>query len=111
MNKDIELAWAAGFFDGEGSVGCYHKVHRNTMEIRIHIAQTDPYVLWRFYDAVGFGNVTGPYTRNPKHSPQWAYQLGRLSEIKSVFLLLEPYLSPVKIEQFVKAIDVKVLAN
>lgn len=53
----IELAWAAGFFDGEGCTS----VPKNSKALRVNITQQHPEVLYRFRDAVGVGKVLGPY--------------------------------------------------
>lgn len=53
-----ELAWAAGFFDGEGCVTSSEAGSRRPM---MFITQYDPRLLRRFRQAVGFGKVYGPY--------------------------------------------------
>jgi hypothetical protein len=62
MSLEIELAWAAGFFDGEG---CFHaKLANNKSAKRIpcaSISQKHREVLDRFCKAVGVGKVYGPY--------------------------------------------------
>lgn len=65
MSK-IELAWAAGFFDGEGSTGCYSGV------LSASITQHHPEVLERFAKAVEEGHVNGPYSRKGKQV--WTYK-------------------------------------
>lgn len=52
-----QLAWAAGFFDGEG---CF-SLSRSTSYPCVSITQREPQVLLRFADAVGFGKLYGPY--------------------------------------------------
>lgn len=54
----IELAWAAGLFDGEGS--SYYNESSRSLQIRIS-QNYDPEVLERFRAAVGVGKVYGPY--------------------------------------------------
>src|SRR5687767_4712413 len=53
-----QLAWAAGFFDGEGCVTSSEARSRRPM---MFITQHDPRVLRRFRQVVGFGKVYGPY--------------------------------------------------
>lgn len=110
MNLDThELAWAAGFFDGEGWAG----VRRSTtwskilQEERIsgvpglRIVQTDPYVLRRFQWAIGgMGTIAGPKKlANPNHSDRWEWQSNSWTEAQAITCLLWPWLSPVKRDQ------------
>jgi hypothetical protein len=60
MSVDTERAWAAGFFDGEGSTCC----KENGRAISMSIQQLDRAVLDRFAAAVdGQAKVYGPYVR------------------------------------------------
>jgi hypothetical protein len=84
-----ELAWAAGFFDGEGCF-CYSEAGRY---ICISIAQTDREVLDRFRRAVGgLGNILGPYkNRGPgtySRKPQFVYRLNKFEHVQAVAALL-----------------------
>jgi hypothetical protein len=53
MSED--LAWAAGFFDGEGSTVVIHKNHN--ISFRMAITQKHPEVLYKLQSAVGVGKV------------------------------------------------------
>lgn len=96
MSK-TELAWAAGFFDGEG---CAY-VKKNTTGLpylRISMGQIDRYVLDRFCTAVGFpvARVNGPYYNgNRSVNPLFRLQFNGKNAIL-VVKLIWPYLSPVK---------------
>jgi hypothetical protein len=77
MNQEA-LAWAAGFFDGEG---CFHFSLRRRSDgaldrsTQVRMTQADSEVLIRFRDAVGgLGRVYGPYDkRRATWRPQWQY--------------------------------------
>jgi len=104
---DVELAWAAGFFDGEGNVGCYkHSSYKQKTYLRLvaQIAQVDREVLDRFALAVG-GGVTGPYPHKGRVNPYWRWHQEGTDEIQKIFDLLHPYLSSIKVAQFSKAIE------
>ena len=48
-----ELAWAAGFFDGEGSTILTTKTDKRLGQLSLSVAQSaDPETLYRFRDAV-----------------------------------------------------------
>lgn len=98
-----ELAWAAGFFDGEGSLVLRHQVvHRKSgtyeyMRPLVSIGQVDPEVLHRFRKAVGVGFVDGPY--QTKHRDVWKYRAQKFEEVQMVMILLWPWASSIKREQ------------
>jgi len=105
----IELAWAAGFFDGEGSIGTYANGHlrRNGtrgLVTRLTITQKDSRPLWRFWRAVGnLGNVT---QRRPDASHlygMYALQLVKRADVHQAVWLLWPWLSEPKREQIARA--------
>lgn len=107
MNHE-ELAWAAGFFDGEGSIGVYHFElygrYRGTghmgRALRLSIQQADRYVLDRFVQAVGIGRVMGPYRSGGKDGytrrPRWKYDVGSFETVQAVVAMIWRWLSPVK---------------
>lgn len=91
--KEFELAWAAGFFDGEGSSGYYHQNQR----ISACVVQKDRRPLDRFLAAVGFGKIYMPGA-NPNHCYRW--QVTSTRGVKQLYDILKPFLSTPKIEQF-----------
>lgn len=59
MSRETELAWAAGFFDGEGSTWC-------SKTLGLTVSQVERSPLERFLLAMeGRGKITGPYKNNP----------------------------------------------
>jgi hypothetical protein len=101
-NPILKIAWAAGFFDGEGHIswgspGPGSKTFKCGYGTpRLMVGQTHKEPLSRFLDAVGGGNITGPYSRGPTRRPMWSYQAYGETAIK-IFQLLAPYLSDVKL--------------
>ena len=89
----MELAWAAGFFDGEGSSGCY------TGGLSVTVVQKDRRALDRFQAVMGFGKVTGPWG-NGKRGYIYRYQLSRFEHAQAAMALLWSRLGPAKREQF-----------
>ena len=84
MASEAELAWAAGLFEGEGSIGIDRRTSRHG-SLRLQIGMCDEEVLCRFKDVVGIGNVTGPYQHKggveKGWSPFWAWSItGRRAE-------------------------------
>lgn len=89
----IEHAWAAGFFDGEGTTS-YSLIAKST---RIQISQKDPALLYRFQRAVGGGKVCGPY-RNGK-GEVYQFRVSRRADVLAVMAKLWPYLGDQKKDQ------------
>lgn len=98
----LELAWAAGFFDGEGSAYVQYSSRTKYAEKgkyaypAIQVTQKDPRPLQRFMDALGgIGNVRGPYD---KHNGQCFWHKAGKGALEVVEMLW-PYLSEPKREQ------------
>jgi hypothetical protein len=91
-----ELAWAAGFFDGEG---CFSIKPRPSMSL----GQIDPQVLARFQRAVGgLGILYGPYGPYPGtlgNHGQWYVRSSKLEDLQATIAMLWRWLSPIKREQ------------
>lgn len=100
-----ELAWAAGFFDGEGNIRA--KPNKQHARIYYHptifMPQVDRQVLDRFHRAVGgLGKVTGPWDRTryaPNRRDQWYYEAFSFERAQAITAMLWNWLSPVKREQ------------
>ena len=98
-----ELAWAAGFFDGEGSTSFARNKLKTRKYPRLDIDQTDPEVLERFKNAVGnIGKVVGPYPTNKK--PKWKYVVYGIAECQTVICFLWQWLSNLKKQQYIKVL-------
>lgn len=99
MNTETELAWAAGFFDGEGtSTSCRNK--NQAAYPRLHVHQKDRRTLDRFHAAIGFRGSVGHRRSDGCYAWQASCNLGR-----SVMMLLWPYLSEAKKEQWFRVLD------
>jgi hypothetical protein len=94
-----ELAWAAGFFDGEG---CFSYTERAGYGVAT-IGQTDMRALERFRCAVGVGKIYGPYDyRYPgrmSKRPWWNYRAHRREHVQAIVTMLWFKLGPIKREQ------------
>ncbi len=94
-----ELAWAAGFLDGEGWFGTiWHKPHK-AYQPTISATQTSVEPLARLTALFG-GNVNGPYPgRKAGHKTYWSWNLYRFALIQAAIAALWDFLSPVKQQQ------------
>jgi hypothetical protein len=108
-STEERAAWAAGFFDGEGTIGVYGDPRwpQVTMEIAQASASTAPETLDRFQRIVGAGKVAGPrILRSPwSKLPQYHWRLTRFAEIERVVAMLSPYADVVKRERMAACLD------
>lgn len=99
-----ELAWAAGFFDGEGCVFLTKPTDRSNLRIRLSISQVDRECLDRFRSAIlGLGRVNGPYAVKGRPStkifskqPQHRYSLDGFEKVQAAVTLLWSWLGSAK---------------
>lgn len=106
----LEVAWAAGFFDGEGSVfvrntarhkgGTTGKLYPlTTVEMGVSQVRIEPII--RFHRIVGIGKIGGPYGGlRPGRSAYFRWNTAGRPSVFRVAQLLWPMLSLPKREQF-----------
>lgn len=85
-----ELAWAAGFFDGEGYIGFYSQ--QGKPSVRISIGQVTISPLLRFSLIVPHGQI---YNRRPKVK-RYDLEIKRFEAVQAVIAFLWFKLSPPK---------------
>ena len=93
MITETDVAWAAGFFEGEGCIKATKKGRFDAISLN----NTDKDVIERFVDIVNYGNVNGPYKsggrkHKPTYKPHWAWVVGKKSEVKRILEMFLPYL-------------------
>lgn len=102
-------AWAAGFFDGEGTIRIEGDPRwpAVTMSIPQASVSTVPETLERFRRTVGAGTISGPRIVPSPWSrlPRYRWQLKRFAEIERVVTLLYPYADVAKRERMVACLD------
>jgi hypothetical protein len=96
-----ELAWAAGFYDGEGSTSAH-----NGRGIQLYVSQVDVRPLQRFQLAVcGLGALYGP--RAPKGKQQQPFHIWcsvKFEHSQAIIAMLWRYLSDPKKEQMARVV-------
>ena len=93
MSK-TDLAYIAGFFDGEGCISIKRIRNRNRpfnqYQLEVTVGSTDEWVCERFKFVFG-GNVRKTKSRNPNWKPFWVWRAS--SKTAGVFLkVIIPYL-------------------
>jgi len=107
---DTEVAWCAGFFDGEGHVS-YHRSYpsetsgRVSPQLYANVPQASDNieVLVFFQSVVGLGKILGPYKMPNSNRTQHKLQFG-IKEVEPLFLILRPYLRAEKTTDFQNAL-------
>jgi hypothetical protein len=92
------LAWAAGFWDGEGHVGARGNGRSGGRQIKAMITQKDRRVLEHFQEITGLGKI---YPRRVQD--QWSWNLARVIKVRELARLLWPWLGEIKRDQFIYA--------
>lgn len=107
--KDIELAWFAGLFEGEGWFGVsYSKtVPGAARVVTLGLGSTDEDVIERIHALMG---GTRKSRRIPNHriataKPFWTWQLAKREEVKRVVPMLMPWFSARRSQQAETAMD------
>lgn len=97
--KDVDLAWAAGFFDGEGH--CRGKFSKTVgLRAELQVGQKLIDCLERLKSIFGVGTIGGPYH---KENPVYFWYVTKSSQVDEVLTKLWPYLSSPKRIQAEKA--------
>jgi hypothetical protein len=100
---DHELAWAAGFFDGDGWAALARQKRRRTGQPQARINQSSrdgvAQVLVRFREAVGVGRVGGPKVEEGREPLYWWVASSR-GDVTRTGELIGPWLSTQKRDQF-----------
>lgn len=98
-SEATELAWAAGFFDGEGYVSISFSKGTRWPSIVLGITQHNRETLERFSAAVGRGKIYGPRRSGKGELVRYDLHVGGIDGVTAVLLALSPYLSSPKRNQ------------
>lgn len=105
---EIELAWAAGLFDGEGTIGLRRNgTKANARRIGMALGMTTPEVVERFAKAVGVGTIYHSQSQSnyPNSLPITKWVCHSIGDTDTVVSLLWPWLSEPKRVQAQDALD------
>lgn len=101
--REIELAWAAGFLDGEGSfLFIIRSDDRGRGRLTVQASQSDIRPLEKLISILG-GRIYGPYS-HAIGKPYWEWRIGTEETVLATFDILLPYLSEPKQEQIAVAL-------
>lgn len=102
-----ELAWAAGFFDGEGCVcfskSSYYNLAGKKLRHRIQMSvgqKNNIFPVKRFHTAIGFGNVSRPDIHF-----QVKWYVSTFEEVQAAIAMLWKFLCPRKKQQYIETLE------
>jgi ribosomal protein S27AE len=96
--RESEVAWAAGLFEGEGSIAILGN------SVRLHLAMTDEDTVYRFREIVGVGGIC--IRRIRRTQPLHTWHLNKRADVERVLTLLLPWLSSRRTARAMEALGV-----
>lgn len=105
----IDLAWAAGFFDGEGTTTAGDRIDSRTKtkarKITVSAAQSDRERLDHLASVLGVGNVRGPYAaKGPNSKPYHVWSVASFQAAQHCVCLMWNWLGSEKRKQAAAAL-------
>jgi hypothetical protein len=104
MRNEVDIAWAAGLFEGEGCLNVFRKRPGAKVQVQARLGMTDRDVVERFQAVIGFGkiHVHRPGTNGHKPVPTWCvYEAEKVVEFIELVL---PFLGS---RRYAKALEVR----
>jgi hypothetical protein len=89
MSEELDIAWAAGLFEGEGTIV------DSTGSVQLRVKMTDLDVLEKLFDVFGVGGIYGPYESGSRdgrvRKPHWIWICPE-PFVRKVFAAMMPWL-------------------
>ena len=100
VESNVNAAWAAGLFDGEGSTSVLKAQRDKYAYVRMNVPQKLREVLDKFLDIVKVGKI---YKHNKRE--MHSLDIYKKEDVEKALNLLWPYLSEIKKKQALVAFD------
>jgi hypothetical protein len=88
MATDVEWAWAAGLFEGEGSILLRNRERRGAS---LALQMTDFDIVRRFHDVVGVGYLGKPYRNSLSTKGILRWNCGAVADVRLVLEQFVPH--------------------
>jgi hypothetical protein len=98
--SDVDIAWAAGLFDGEGSTSILKAQRDKYAYVRMNVPQKYREVLDKFMTVVQVGKI---YKHNSRD--MHSLDIYKQEDVVSALNLLWPHISEIKKKQALRAFD------
>lgn len=87
-----DIAWAAGLFEGEGSITCRKGSDGEIIQMVMSLTMVDEDVVERFCEVVGCGTVAQYFYGPNKDKIKYQWYTGKSDTVVRLFSELQPYL-------------------
>ena len=95
MSQETDLAWAAGFFDGEGCIQMHRGYSKSSGKTRyfldLIVSNTNLKVLQKFHYILGIGRIVPRRALKPTWRPSWLWKAS-CKQAEIALNLMLPYL-------------------
>jgi hypothetical protein len=85
-----DIAWAAGLFEGEGSI--FINNNNGRKYVLLNLSSTDRDVVEKFTAIMGCGKMYGPYVDKNPARPRYSWHTKSRADSVKAIVLLEPFL-------------------
>src|SRR5712692_6908714 len=87
MSTKLQIAWAAGLFEGEGTI----TLSGASKSPRLKVSMVDQDIVRKFAKIVRGGHLSIWIVKNPKHRKQLCWYTGQKATVARVLKLLIPH--------------------
>lgn len=105
QGTELEIAWAAGLFEGEGWLSSYQREYGAKIQPQIGLASTDRDVVERFHRVVGCGAISTQKPGTGGHKPCHAWRVYEAEQVRRVIALFMSYFGERRRETAVALLD------
>lgn len=94
---ELDLAWAGGFFDGEGSIAIGRSKSKggenrtDVFSLIVSVCNTDKEVVEHFQKIMGFGNIYAVHRETEQYTASFTWQVG-FRQADRFLSIIYPYL-------------------
>lgn len=92
QRNEVDAAWAAGLFEGEGSFSVQTQKKGRKVQISARLAMTDYDVVRKFHAIVQMGATHERHGRRPNEKPCLVWCIGEAEKVRELIALFLPYL-------------------
>jgi hypothetical protein len=103
--SEADIAWAAGFYEGEGHFGVKRNPYHYPTSLRLTIGQRTEEPILKFLSIAEVGKIRHRHLGEGHGGEIWYYDAGKTVQALQVLALLWPWLSERRQLQATMAID------
>lgn len=93
--ENLEAAWFAGLFEGEGSVTQVTRRNRWNEDIHyftLKVGMTDEDVIRKIGKVTGYDHIYGPYLPKGGTKPAWVWECQHRAEVERIIRTIRPFM-------------------